>query len=126
MTGAARIDQVGVVIPVRNEELLLPRCLTALAVAVAAVAESPSIDRPRVTVVIVLDRCTDASASVAADWPECTRIVSSAGAVGAARRAGTARALATILDSATGSPPSWHSPATVPGWCSEPWFPTPT
>ena len=108
MTGAARIDQVGVVIPVRNEELLLPRCLTALAVAVAAVAESPSIDRPRVTVVIVLDRCTDASASVAADWQECTRIVSSAGAVGAARRAGTARALATILDSAaTGAEHVW-------------------
>lgn len=94
MNGSVRIDHVGVIVPVRNEELLLPRCLAALAVTIAAVQASPSIDRPRVSVVIVLDRCTDSSARVAADWPSYTRIVSTAGAVGAARRAGAAHVLA--------------------------------
>lgn len=94
MTAAVRIDRVGVVIPVRNEELLLPRCLSALAAAIAAVRDSPALARPTVIVVIVLDRCTDRSASVAADWPQFSRIESTAGAVGTARRAGAASAIA--------------------------------
>jgi len=83
VTAAVRIDRVGVVIPVRNEELLPPRCLSALAAAIAAVRDSPALARPTVIVVIVivivLDRCTDRSASVAADWPQFSRSESTAG-----------------------------------------------
>ncbi|TFD52735.1 glycosyltransferase [Cryobacterium frigoriphilum] len=119
MTVPVRIDGVGVIIPVRNEELLLPRCLTALAVAIAAVRAAPALDRPRVQVVIVLDRCTDASASVAADWPKYLPIVSTAAAVGAARRAGAARLTAGLAgaslrhlwlattDADSAVPPNW-------------------
>lgn len=119
MTGSLRIDHVGIVVPVRNEQLLLPRCLTALAAAIAAVQASPAVDRPQVSVVIVLDRCTDGSANVAADWPHWQRIVSTAGAVGAARRAGAARLTAgrgtgslrrlwlATTDADSAVPPNW-------------------
>lgn len=102
MTDPVRIDHVGVVVPVRNEELLLPRTLTALAAAIALVRASPAPDRPRVSVVIVLDRCTDSSAQVAADWPGFGRLVCTAGAVGAARRAGTAWVLGESLGESCG------------------------
>ena len=80
--------RVGVVVPARDEELLLPRCLEALAVA---------IDRAAVAceVALVLDACTDRSAEVAAEVGArlglpLTVLLSTAGSVGAARATGAA------------------------------------
>lgn len=58
------VSAVAVVVPVNNEEVLLPRCLAALDVSVAALHRTwPTID---VKIVIVLDACTDGSAAVTA------------------------------------------------------------
>lgn len=80
------IDQVGVVVPARNEERELPGCLRGLAEAVKE-AGVP------VFVVVVLDTCTDNSADIAADMIAdlslpAVCIASNAAAVGAARREG--------------------------------------
>jgi glycosyltransferase involved in cell wall biosynthesis len=74
------VGRVVVVVPVHDEEQLLPECLAAVQIA-AADARVP------VDVVVVLDDCTDGSAAVAraAD----VHVVTVAhGAVGAARAAG--------------------------------------
>ena len=84
---------VTIVVPVRNEEVLLPRALAALAVAIDALIVVPQPDRPAVSVLLVLDRCTDFSARVAAHWPDFDRVEIDAGAVGVARRYGVQRAL---------------------------------
>lgn len=72
------IDGIVVVVPVRNEERLLPRCLAALERAVRRV------DVP-VRVQLVLDACTDGSARVAASAEVLTVWERN---VGAARRLG--------------------------------------
>ena len=55
-----KINAVGIVLPVHDEEELLPRALQGLDVALAAV--SPSISR---RVAVVLDTCGDASSAIA-------------------------------------------------------------
>jgi cellulose synthase/poly-beta-1,6-N-acetylglucosamine synthase-like glycosyltransferase len=78
---------IGVVIPVRDEELLLRRCLRSVAVS----ARHPRLGR-RVEIGVVLDVCTDASGQIATD--ELAReklgepILSFAGNVGLARAQG--------------------------------------
>lgn len=82
------IEAIGIVVPVRNEELLLPACLDSLAEAAAAV---PSV---RVQVVVVLDGCTDGSAAVVEAWPTlATGVAIDAGNVGMTRAAGMAQVL---------------------------------
>lgn len=87
------VDAVAVVVPVRNEERLLARTLTALTAAVD-VAEAA---RLRCEVRIVLDACTDASGEIAARFAfplvECSAV-----RVGAARRRGVAAALDALDD----------------------------
>lgn len=86
------IGLVGVVVPARDEEVALPACLAALEVAVDTVrAARPGVGT---TVVVVLDRCLDASAAVVAARPAVTAVVSQAGRVGAARAQGARRVLA--------------------------------
>ncbi|MFC8922895.1 glycosyltransferase [Cellulosimicrobium sp. NPDC057127] len=59
---AARLRAVLVVVPVHDEEALLPACLAALRRAVARLAaERPELE---VSVSVVLDGCTDGSAEV--------------------------------------------------------------
>lgn len=77
-----------VVVPVRDEEALLDRCLSAVEVAVRA-CRLPSVVR------VVLDGCTDDSASIAARHPFPVIHVE-ANAVGVARRAGVESALAAL------------------------------
>jgi glycosyltransferase involved in cell wall biosynthesis len=88
-----RIDRLVVVVPARNEETRLPRCLAALADAIDALEEEFGADTPALTVVVVLDRCTDGSAGVVAGWPQFEVLECTAGAVGSARRQGVAHAL---------------------------------
>lgn len=80
-----RIRAVAVVIPAHDEEDLLGAALAALSTAVRRAAA-----RATVTVHVVLDACTDASAEIAARHPDpAFEIVEiSARSVGAARAAG--------------------------------------
>lgn len=97
-TGAApcRVDTVAVVVPARDEEELLPACLDSLDEARAHLqARRPGTE---VTVVVVLDRCTDGTAGVVGSWPGARALSSDAGAVGAARAAGVAAVLRGVPD----------------------------
>lgn len=88
--------RVLVVVPAHQEVARLGPCLEALATATAtARRERPAVD---VRTVVVLDRCTDGSALVAARH-DVDVLAVDAGSVGAARRAGVAhaRALAAPL-----------------------------
>lgn len=86
--GPGVVQALGVVVPVHNEEVLLPRCLAALAEARRTLA----IARPDVlvTVTVVLDRCTDRSGAVAASAIGVDVVRIAAGGPGAARAAGVA------------------------------------
>lgn len=81
---------VGVVIPARDEEALLPACLDAVDVALRVLSD----DRPEIVarVFVVLDACGDRSAEVVAGRPEVTAVVTQAGNVGVARSLGVAAA----------------------------------
>ncbi|WP_265522868.1 glycosyltransferase [Oerskovia flava] len=93
MSAVARA--VGVVVPVHDEEELLPRCLTALDVAVrTARAADPGLV---VEVVLVLDACTDRSAQIVSDAGFATLPVTvDARTVGVARATGVRAALARL------------------------------
>lgn len=118
MTGRGLIDELVVVIPARNEEELLPRCLDAMTAAIAEVHAVRDLTPPMVSVVIVLDRCTDQTARVAAGWPDFARLHTDRGIVGAARRAGVRHLLPTpahftgstwiaTTDADSAVPPNW-------------------
>lgn len=77
---------VGVVIPARNEEQLLPRCLDSVKIALDALKQSAPELACRC--VLVLDSCVDSSADVVASRPWVTPLRITAGAVGVARAAG--------------------------------------
>ncbi|HEX3705105.1 MAG TPA: glycosyltransferase family 2 protein [Mycobacteriales bacterium] len=76
------IERIGVVVPVHNEEALLPACLDAVRIAVSAV------DLPT-KVVVVLDGCTDGSARVTAEHAGFEPVEIKARNVGLARAAGS-------------------------------------
>ncbi|GAA3210027.1 glycosyltransferase [Oerskovia jenensis] len=89
MSAPDRVTRLAVVVPVNDEEALLPRCLEALEVAVANVrAERPAL---RVAVVVVLDDCRDGSAAILRSSPFAVIEVGHR-RVGAARAAGVAAA----------------------------------
>lgn len=82
---------IGIVVPAHNEEDHLARCLEAL----AAAARHPGLGGEPVTIMVVLDACTDGSAAIAARYgaSDCTTCTVSHRNVGAARSAGAARLL---------------------------------
>ena len=61
------IATIGVVVPARNEERRLPRCLAAIATAATALRVGEA-ETPRLRVVVVADRCTDADSAVPVEW----------------------------------------------------------
>ncbi|GII99949.1 glycosyl transferase family 2 [Sediminihabitans luteus] len=87
-----RVEAVAVVVPVHDEEELLPACLAALRASVdQARATRPWLD---VVTVVVLDDCTDASARAVP--PDVERVEITARTVGLARTAGTRHALGLL------------------------------
>ena len=74
---------IGVVIPAHNEARRLGRCLKAMTAAVAVARQSGH----DVKVLVVLDRCVDGSANVAARY-DVDVLAVEAGSVGMARRLG--------------------------------------
>jgi glycosyltransferase involved in cell wall biosynthesis len=85
-------SSVVVVVPARNEERRLDACLRGLRVAIRRLRSSDEVLPVRV--VLVLDRCTDRTAAVAAGWPPVEVVVTEHGRVGAARAAGVWYAIA--------------------------------
>ncbi|MFI8595294.1 glycosyltransferase [Microbacterium sp. NPDC078428] len=85
---ADHVTNLAVVVPAHNEEALLPDCLAALRAAVERVRRRVAL----VTVHLVLDACTDASAAIAAASTLGVSVVN-ARAVGVARTVGVAAAL---------------------------------
>jgi glycosyltransferase involved in cell wall biosynthesis len=86
------IDVVGVVVPARDEERLLPACLEAIEGALAA------LDGVQTYVVVALDSCADGSAAVVASFPWAHAVVTDAGNVGSARGRGVSRVLEQVTD----------------------------
>ncbi|GAB3599866.1 glycosyltransferase family 2 protein [Angustibacter peucedani] len=94
------VQHVLVVVPARDEQELLPGCLDALAVAVGALAVPA-------TVVVALDRCTDATADVVAGRPGVVGLRTQVGSAGGARRHGVRHGLRRLAQ-ADPAPP-WSS-----------------
>lgn len=79
------IRRVGVVVPAHDEEALVGACLDAVGRSASAARRvDPELE---VLVVVVLDRCTDGTAAIAARSGACVVVASRPG-VGAARRTG--------------------------------------
>jgi hypothetical protein len=92
MKTAHGIRALAVVVPVRDEEALLGRCLLGISAAVSqARAERPLV----ISVTIVLDSCTDGSARIASEFA-FDRLSIRAGNVGIARGLGVDASLTAL------------------------------
>lgn len=90
----SEVGDVVVAVPARDEEDALGACLDSLLLARAGLrAVRPAVG---VEVVLVLDRCTDRSAAIAATRPVTVRCLD-AGSVGAARSAAVQEGLGRVL-----------------------------
>jgi len=78
---------IAVVIPARNEEELIGRCLRS----VLAARHSSAVPAP---IIVVADGCLDATAEIARGFPEVTVLEIESSNVGAARAAGAEIAIA--------------------------------
>ncbi|MFQ6331997.1 glycosyltransferase [Nocardia sp. CWNU-33] len=101
------IARVLVVVPVRDEERLLPACLTALARA------AERVDVP-VRIQLVLDACTDASARVPASNVEVMEIDE--------RNVGAARSLGFAETGATCGPETWFATTDADSEVDDSWL----
>jgi len=90
------LRRIAVVIPARNEQQLIARCLESVAVAAASSRALPR--RTPIDVVVVADSCTDDTAEIARGFAGVTVIETAVASVGAARRIGVAAALAASAD----------------------------
>jgi glycosyltransferase involved in cell wall biosynthesis len=93
------IEVIDVVVPARNEEELLPRCLEALLTARGHLTSRQAYGSiPEVRIVVVLDSCVDGSSAVADAHARAHAAIDvvaiAAGSAGAARAHGVAHALA--------------------------------
>ena len=87
------VHTVGVVIPARNEQRLLPRCLAAVTAAIGQVRQHDHTIR--VHPIVVVDASDDRTLQIARSWPGVDTVVSDSGLVGAARRRGVDHLLAS-------------------------------
>ncbi len=87
----AYIDEIAVVLPSRNEARLLPRALAALEEASSYLGRH--VPHVHISLTVVLDCSTDASAQILAALPRVRVETVALGRVGAARNAGIAAAM---------------------------------
>ena len=107
------IEQIAVVIPVHNEALHLAACLRAVMAARDRLQRD--LSAPQVQVVVVLDRCTDGSAGIAARFGAVQSVPADAATVGRARAIGVERVLGdrpervwvACTDADSMVPPGW-------------------
>jgi glycosyltransferase involved in cell wall biosynthesis len=85
------IRDVAVIVPAANEEDRIARCLASIEAAARHLTRrAPGI---RVSVIVTLDSCHDATAVICAMFPGVTTVTITSQNVGAARQAGTRAAL---------------------------------
>jgi glycosyltransferase involved in cell wall biosynthesis len=99
-----RITQLVVVVPARDEQKSIARCLDSVEAAIAELRRERTSDGLGIRVVVVLDRCVDDTAAIVAGRPGVESVVSTAGRVGAARALGIDSILAS---SAVPSEETW-------------------
>jgi glycosyltransferase involved in cell wall biosynthesis len=87
-----KVKHVAVVIPARNEEALIARCLASVTAAATA----------HTSITVVADACTDATAEVARSFAGVRVIEVNSATVGRARAAGVAAAIAEAGGAASG------------------------
>jgi len=92
-TGAMPPIQMVVVVPARNEEDYLPRCLATVDKA-RNMLNTATRAPVSVRVVVVADRCTDRTAAIAGQWAGVEMIRTDPGSVGSARASGATYAFA--------------------------------
>lgn len=121
------LRHLGVLVPARDEERLLGRCLRALAVSARALtSQQPHVT---VSVVVVLDGCRDGSAREAAavDWPaDLDRpyvLETEPRGVGAARAAGAEHLLARAREVGVGPASTWLAGTDADSTVPEQWLP---
>ncbi|GAA4664725.1 glycosyltransferase family 2 protein [Frondihabitans cladoniiphilus] len=92
--GDGPVSALVVVVPARNEEGLIGRCLVAMAAAVRRL----EVEHPRVAVrfVVVADACTDSTVDLCRDVAGLDLVVSGLGRVGAARALGVSHGLQAL------------------------------
>ena len=88
------IRTVGVVVPAADEQARIGACLDALAGTLRHLRRHDTAP-PEVRVVVVLDSCTDGTATVVAEHPAVETVVCGARSVGAARALGVRHLLDT-------------------------------
>lgn len=89
------IREFAIVIPARNEEALLARCLDSVRAAMSFAEEQLAPDFPALTLTVVADDCTDGTTALARTFPGVQVLEIDAHAVGTARASGIQLALAT-------------------------------
>ena len=99
---SARPPVLAVVIPARNEQQRLARCLRAVHEA-EALLHRRMPTAPPTRIVVVLDSCTDGSRFVVDQWRDVEVLTRDVGNVGAARAAG----VEYVLASPDGARPEW-------------------
>ena len=87
------IEVVTVVVPARNEEQSLKRCLDSIAAARRQVEVMRGAGAPRIQVVLIADSCTDGTATIAAAERDVLVEIVDFASVGAARGHGVLVAL---------------------------------
>ena len=100
------IAAIGIVVPARNEEERLPRCLAGLDAAIRQLRSAES-DPPRIRIIVVVDGSTDGTYRIASEWPGVEVLSSDAGRVGAARAAGVRHLLETESAAGTAAGDMW-------------------
>lgn len=92
------ITAIGIVIPARNEQAHLGRCLDAIRAAVTHLRNHSAYPTIEIRTIVVLDSCTDKTADVASRYSEVEAVAADLGTVGAARALGARALLSTPAD----------------------------
>ncbi|MDF2443346.1 MAG: hypothetical protein JWR01_1549 [Subtercola sp.] len=87
------IDSIAIVIPARNEELLIARCLRSVEQAIALTRARLGDTGPNIVTVVAVDSSDDDTEAIARAFPGVSVLAVDASSVGAARRAGVDLAL---------------------------------
>lgn len=102
---ADTIRSVAIVIPARNEQQLIARCLRSIDAAIAETRRALGDDGPHIITVVAVDSSTDDTEAIARSFPGVSVLTLAARSVGSARRAGADLAL-DALDLYTHGDPS--------------------
>ena len=112
------VSHIAVVVPAHNEQDLLDACLTALSRAARCVVEAAPVT---VSTIVVLDACTDDSASIAARHPSVSTVTVAHRNVGAARAAGFSKHTADLAVT-TWSATTWFATTDADTKVGEDWL----